>query len=287
MDNSIVLQAAATWQWALSWCASFRLRWETRQPRRTPGWPAGRRWGLHAILFAIAVIGVPLLLRGTPVAAAAALEGAGSRGLVAPIRALPAAAALIVTFLLFDLTQYAAHRILHIVPALWRIHEIHHSDPDFDVATAARFHPLEVLATTASQLAAVALFAPPVWAVLVCQLVAMSVNFVSHGNVALPRRVERVLRGALITPDLHRVHHSADPRDYSRNFGQSLAIWDRAFGTILENPAAGVDHMKTGVPGVGGEESLRLGYLLMRPFLTTGRAGEQPAERTQSAGQQG
>lgn len=272
MGKSNILQAAAIWQWGvLAGCFLFVAIWETRQPRRALAWPAGRRWSLHAILFAIALLGVPLLLRVSPIAAAASIEATGSPGFAATIRHLPGAAAVILTFLLLDLTQYVVHRILHLVPALWRIHELHHSDPDFDVATAARFHPLEVLTTTAAQLAAVALFAPPAWAVLVSQLIAMSANLISHGNVALPRPLEQLLRRALITPDLHRVHHSADPRDYSRNFGQSLAIWDRAFGTLLESPAAGPDHMRMGVPGMDGEDSLRLGYLLMRPFRGTGQ----------------
>ena len=278
-------QNAAIWQWGvLVGCFLFVAIWETRQPHRALAQPAVRRWSLHAVLFAIAILGVPLLLRVTPIAAAASMETAGNPGFVAPIRGLAAPAALILTFLLLDLTQYAVHRILHIVPALWRIHELHHSDPDFDVATAARFHPLEVLTTTAAQLAVVVLFAPPAWAVLVSQLIAMSVNLISHGNVALPRPLERLLRRALITPDLHRVHHSADPRDYSRNFGQSLAIWDRAFGTLLESPAAGLERMTTGVPGIDAENSLRLGYLLVRPFRAAERAGKQAARRAQEAG---
>jgi sterol desaturase/sphingolipid hydroxylase (fatty acid hydroxylase superfamily) len=92
---------------------------------------------------------------------------------------------------------------------------------------------------------------------------------ISHGNISLPRPLEHLMRRVLITPDLHRVHHSADPRDHSRNFGQSLTLWDRAFGTLLESPAAGLDQIKTGVPGIDGEQSLRLGYVLLRPFRGT------------------
>jgi sterol desaturase/sphingolipid hydroxylase (fatty acid hydroxylase superfamily) len=241
--------------------------WESRNPRRQLSCSTGWRWGLHGLLFGTAMVAVPVLLRATPLAAAVALESSGGKGLLITLREFTLPAALVATFLINDLTSYLLHRLIHAVPALWRVHEIHHSDPDFDVATGLRFHPIEVLAGTASQVGVVLLFGPPVWAVLAAQLIEISMNFLTHANSALPRPLEHAVRYLLITPDIHRIHHSADARDYSRNFGQSLSIWDRAFGTLLNDPAVSMERMTTGVAECRPEDCLKFKWLLMRPFM--------------------
>ena len=252
------------WAFFVVWFFLIAI-WETRSPRFTPQFPSGRRWSTHGVLYAICILITPVILRATPVAAALTWERSGWPGLLR-IREWHWIAGLSFTFLLLDVLQYFVHRMLHAVPALWRVHEVHHSDPDFDIGTAGRFHPLEVLATTAAQLGAIALFAPPAWAIFVASLLATGMNLFTHANASLPPWLESSIRLVLITPDLHRIHHSADSTDHSRNFGQALIVWDRLLGTQLDEPAAGQDRMRVGVAGREGEENLAVMHLLARPF---------------------
>jgi sterol desaturase/sphingolipid hydroxylase (fatty acid hydroxylase superfamily) len=168
--------------------------------------------------------------------------------------------------LLLDLSHYGIHRAFHAVPLLWRIHEVHHSDPDYDVSTAARFHPLEVVLARGGYLAAVVLLAPPPIAVFVSEALTVVFNFFAHANVSLPRQGGKLLGLVFITPDLHRIHHSADSADHSRNYGQTFAWWDRLFGTCLNEPNVGTERMTTGISGLRNAGSLRLGFVLKRPF---------------------
>jgi sterol desaturase/sphingolipid hydroxylase (fatty acid hydroxylase superfamily) len=133
---------------------------------------------------AVAMLGVPFALRATPFSVALGLESSTYTGLIG-LRHLAPPLVIVVTFLLLDLNHYVVHRILHAVPLLWRLHEVHHSDPDFDVATGARFHPLDGLLTTSAELAVVLVFAPPAWAVFGSFLIAVAINWFSHANAAL------------------------------------------------------------------------------------------------------
>jgi sterol desaturase/sphingolipid hydroxylase (fatty acid hydroxylase superfamily) len=271
------------WVFFVAWFLLLAI-WETRQPRRTLQYPTGRRWRTHGALFAMSILFAPTVLRITPVGAALLAEGGGWAG---PVRVnmWHWAAALPFTFVLLDALQYLVHRILHLVPALWRLHEIHHSDPDFDVGTAGRFHPLEVLVTTAFQLGAVLLFALPAWTIFVSSVVATAMNLMTHANASFPSWLESRMRLVLMTPDLHRIHHSADEADYSRNFGQALLVWDRLFGTQLDEPAAGQDRMRVGVPGREGDTNLAMMRLLARPFERR-REPNEPSGRASAAGRQ-
>jgi sterol desaturase/sphingolipid hydroxylase (fatty acid hydroxylase superfamily) len=224
---------------------------------------------VHGLLMGVTVIGVPFALRVTPSGVALGLESSSYTGLIG-LRELSPPLVLVLTFLLFDLNRYVVHRFLHAVPLLWRVHEVHHSDPDFDVGTGARFHPLEAIITTSAELAIVLAFAPPVWAVFGSFLIATAMNWFTHANAALPPPVERIVRRLLVTPDIHRIHHSADPTDYSTNYGQSLTLWDRVFGTLVGEPAVGHGRMVTGVRGCDGERNVHAGWLLIRPFQVRG-----------------
>jgi len=252
------------WAFFVVWFLLVAI-WETRTPRLTLRCSSGRRWCTHGVLFALCLLSSVVVLRVTPVASAFMWERSGWDGLMG-VRRWHWTAALAFTFVLLDILQYFVHRMLHLVPALWRVHEIHHSDPDFDVGTAGRFHPLEVVVTTASQLVAIALFAPPAWAIFCSSLMSTGMNLLTHANASLPSWLESRIRLVLITPDLHRIHHSAEESDFSRNFGQALIVWDRLFGTQLEEPVGGQDRMRVGVPGRDGEENLAVMRLLARPF---------------------
>jgi sterol desaturase/sphingolipid hydroxylase (fatty acid hydroxylase superfamily) len=181
---------------------------------------------------------------------------------VHPVLAVP------VTVVVLDLVSYAWHRANHQVPLLWRFHRVHHADDNFHVSTALRFHPGEVLLSLPIRLVAILLVGAPVLGVLAFEIVFMCANILEHGNFNLPRRLERALSAILITPPLHRWHHSREEAALNTNFGTILALWDHTLGTFetsdSDRPVA------TGLPSGKGSAS-SLGAALVAPF----RAGEE------------
>ena len=145
--------------------------------------------------------------------------------------------------------RYAAHWTEHHVPLLWRVHQVHHSDPDFDVSTGFRAHPLEFVYTQGVVLAAVAMLAPPVAAVLTVELLTCVESCFGHANVMMPAWIDRLLRAVVVTPDMHRIHHSAAAQEQYRNLGEIFPWWDRLLGTYLAHPSAG-DRIVVGLEGV-------------------------------------
>ena len=177
--------------------------------------------------------------------------------------------------MLLDLSRYWTHRAFHSVPFLWRIHEVHHSDPDYDVSTAGRFHPAEVLLEQAGYLLAIAILAPPVIAVFASELIALVLNLFAHANASLPGSLEGALRLAIITPDLHRIHHSEEVQEQQTNFGQTFTCWDRWFGTLANASATGEKERNTGIRELRNSGSLRLRFTLSEPFRR--RTRQDPA----------
>jgi sterol desaturase/sphingolipid hydroxylase (fatty acid hydroxylase superfamily) len=171
------------------------------------------------------------------------------------------------TVLLLDLAVYAQHYTLHRVGFLWRLHRAHHTDPEFDVTTGLRFHPLEsVLATGVTLVVILAVGAPPV-AVLIWQVLSGALNFVEHMNVRLPSRFDRLLRLLLVTPDMHRIHHSAAPGESRMNLANMFSFWDRLFGTYLVEPTGGHDSIVFGLADFADPKHLRVHWILAQPFL--------------------
>jgi sterol desaturase/sphingolipid hydroxylase (fatty acid hydroxylase superfamily) len=238
--------------------------WESFRPRKSLSGPADRRWGRHMLLLAVSTILVKVLVRMNPVAVAAMVANSAFGVLNKPW--LPFGARFVTTLLLLDLTRYLMHRAYHAVGFLWRIHELHHSDPEYDVSTAGRFHPLEVLIDQAGFLAVIAMLAPPVTAVFASELITLVINFFVHANASLPRKIERVLRAVIITPDLHRIHHSEEMEEQWRNLGQTFSWWDKLFGSYLDSPAAGEDGLITGVQERRNTATIELGLMLAEPF---------------------
>jgi sterol desaturase/sphingolipid hydroxylase (fatty acid hydroxylase superfamily) len=247
--------------------------WESFQPQRPLSGPAERRWGHHALLLAISAVFAKVVLRVSPVIVATTV--AGSRFGVLNRPALPFTVRCVLTVLLLDLTDYLVHRTYHAVGFLWRVHEVHHSDPDYDVSTAGRFHPLEVLMGQSAGLAVIAVFAPPAVAVFTREILTLLLNFFVHANASLPRPVERVFRAIFITPDLHRIHHSEEMEEQWRNLGQTFSFWDRIFGTYLDRAAAG-DDVVTGVKGLRNPGSLEMGFMLSEPFRPRSESQADP-----------
>lgn len=240
------------------------LACEEWAPRRPPAVNRlSRRIGNAALL----IVGTLILRAAVPVLAVGAAVWAQARGIgLFNSIALPAPVAVPASVILLDLAIYAQHRLLHAVPLLWRLHRVHHADPDFDVTTALRFHPLEIILSMGFKLVLVmALGAPPL-AVLVFEIVLNALAMFNHGNIALPARVDRVLRRVIVTPDLHRVHHSVTPSEQRHNFGFNLSLWDRLFGTLQAGPQAGHGGMMIGLPGWRARRDQRLDRLLLQPF---------------------
>jgi sterol desaturase/sphingolipid hydroxylase (fatty acid hydroxylase superfamily) len=248
--------------------------WESFQPKRPLSGPAERRWGSHAVLLLVSTLLVKVVLRVSPVVVATAV--AGSRWGILNRPWLPFAVRCAATLLLLDLTNYLVHRTYHAVGFLWRVHEVHHSDPDYDVSTAGRFHPLEVLIGQTGLLSVIALSAPPPAAVFAAELLTLLINFFVHANVSLPVPVERVLRTVIITPGLHRIHHSEEMEEQGTNLGQTFSWWDRLFGTYLDEPDSGEDRLVTGVKGLQTPASAGLGFMLSEPFRSRAQSQADP-----------
>src|SRR5918911_807481 len=138
-----------------------------------------------------------------------------------------------------DLVIYTQHVLFHAVPVLWRLHRMHHADLEFDVSTGVRFHPVEIVLSMLIKFIAVALIGAPALAVLIFEVLLNATSMFSHSNVHLPERIDRVLRWIVVTPDMHRVHHSTERRETDSNFGFNLSWWDRLFGTYRAQPEAG------------------------------------------------
>jgi sterol desaturase/sphingolipid hydroxylase (fatty acid hydroxylase superfamily) len=245
---------------------------EVLAPQRRQVIGRWRRWpgnlGLVAldtlilrILFPAAAVGMALL---------AEKRGWGLLGVVD----LPAWVEIAIAILLLDLIIYAQHVLFHAVPALWRVHRVHHADLECDVTTGLRFHPIEIVASMGIKFAAVAALGAPAVAVLIFEVVLNATAMWSHANIRLPERVDRVVRRVLVTPDMHRTHHSAVTCETHSNFGFNLAWWDRLFGTYRAQPAAGHDGMTIGVPQFRDLGELRFDRLLLQP-LRRGASGER------------
>jgi sterol desaturase/sphingolipid hydroxylase (fatty acid hydroxylase superfamily) len=179
---------------------------------------------------------------------------------------LPFLVRCVIAILALDLVRYTTHRLSHGVGPLWRVHQVHHSDPDFDISTALRVHPIEVVLTQGAYLLAVAVLAPPLVAVLIAELGSVLQSFFSHANASLPRWVDKPLRAVFVTPDMHRIHHSEVVGEQFKNLSDVFPWWDRLFGTYAEVPAAGNDGIVTGLRGFQDKKSLGIGFMLAQPF---------------------
>jgi len=241
--------------------------WEALVPRRRRTFARHVRWPHNIGLFLIDIA----VLRGVAPSATIAVALAGEvRGWgVVNALALPIWAAVPFAVALLDLAIYFQHVMFHAVPTLWRLHRVHHADLDFDVTTGTRFHPIEILISTAVKCATVAVLGAPAVAVLVFEVLLNATSMFNHANARLPDPLDRWLRWLVVTPDMHRVHHSIVYNETNSNFGFNLPWWDRLFGTYRAQPAAGHDAMTIGVDAFRTREDLRLDRLLLQPFQET------------------
>ncbi|WP_020405721.1 sterol desaturase family protein [Hahella ganghwensis] len=174
---------------------------------------------------------------------------------------------IILAFLVLDFAIYLQHRLFHRVPVLWRLHRMHHADPEIDVSTGVRFHPLEILLSMLIKIAVVIVLGAPALAVLLFEIVLNATSLFNHTNISLPAAVEKILRWVIVTPDYHRVHHSRIPEETDSNFGFNLPWWDRWLGTYRAQPLLGHLGMRIGLAEFSDQpEEMKLGQMLTQPF---------------------
>ncbi|HEX9810551.1 MAG TPA: sterol desaturase family protein [Burkholderiales bacterium] len=261
------LTANETWIRLLSFVGVLiaMALWEQLAPRRPRIAARGARWATHLLLAAINTAAVRVLLPVTAIGVAFVAEGAGW-GLFNRYP-IPYWLALIAGVVTLDFAIYLQHVMFHAVPAFWRLHRVHHADLDFDVTTGIRFHPIEILLSVLIKLAAIAALGAPAVSVLIFEVALNATSMFNHGNVSLPRPFDRWLRLLVVTPDMHRVHHSVLPHETNSNFGFNLPWWDRLLGTYRDQPEAGHDGMTIGIEGWRDEQRLeRLPGILLLPF---------------------
>jgi sterol desaturase/sphingolipid hydroxylase (fatty acid hydroxylase superfamily) len=240
------------------------MLWEFAAPRRPQHYHRAQRWPHNLLLVALDSAAVRLLV---PLGAVGAALVSGERGWgLFNLLRLPSWLEIVLAVLVLDLVIYFQHRLFHAVPWLWRLHRVHHADLEFDVTTGVRFHPLEILLSMGIKLVAVVFLGAPALAVLIFEVLLNVTSLFNHGNVRLPKWLDRRLRLLVVTPEMHRVHHSIIRREIDSNFGFNLPWWDHLFGTYCAQPAAGHLGMTIGIDAFREARELRLDRLLLQPF---------------------
>ena len=250
--------------------------WELFSPRRSLRLPRAGRWTANLGILAIDVVTLRLVF---PFAAVGLAAWAEARGLgLFALLDWPAWLEVLLALVLLDFAIWLQHVVFHAVPVLWRLHRVHHADLDYDLTTGSRFHPLEILLSMLIKAGLIIMLGPAALAVLLFEVILNGAAMFNHGNVSLPRALDRVARWFIVTPDMHRVHHSREVSETNSNFGFNLACWDRIAGTYVAQPAAGHAAMQIGLQGVDDvREADRLPGMLLMPFR--GKLGDYAVNR--------
>ena len=253
--------------------------WEIAAPRRTRAARRSVRWTSNLGVVALDTLLIRIVVPTAVVGVALQAETAhwGLLGLVS----WPLWIKIAIAVVALDLTIYLQHVVFHAIPSLWRLHRMHHADLDIDVSTGVRFHPLEMLLSLVLKMVVVAGLGAPALAVLVFEILLNATSMFSHSNVRLPDGIDRIVRWIVVTPDMHRVHHSIEAVETNSNFGFNFSLWDRMFGTYRPAPAAGHLGMTVGIEQFRDPRELWLDRMLTQPFRE-GR-GPQPFNGTPPA----
>lgn len=246
--------------------------WEFVAPRRRRTLPRGARWPHNLGLVALNTLLLRVLFPLGAVGGAIWADEAGWG--VLPWLGAPAWVAFPVTILLLDLAIYLQHLVFHRIPVLWRVHRVHHADLDLDVTSGSRFHPVEMVLSMLFKFAVVVALGAPAGAVLVFEVLLNATAMFNHANIAIPPWLDRPMRWVIVTPDMHRVHHSIRPDETNSNFGFNAPWWDRAFRTYREAPRDGQLGATLGLPDVRDPAGQRLDRMLLQPFVR-GRSAVQ------------
>jgi len=244
--------------------------WEFALPRRPLIAGRTRRWSVNWFLIILDGMMVRFLVVHllVPIAAVGAAIDASAQGWgLFNILEWPIWLELIISIVILDLVIYAQHVASHKIPIIWRVHRVHHSDRDIDVTTAIRFHPIEILLSLVLKVGVIYLLGPAVVAVIIFEVILNGSAMFNHSNIKLPLGLDRVLRWLIVTPDMHRVHHSTIVRETDSNYGFFLPWWDRLFGTYIDQPKHGHDDMDIGIAEWQDERPTKIGWSLIIPFI--------------------
>jgi sterol desaturase/sphingolipid hydroxylase (fatty acid hydroxylase superfamily) len=241
------------------------ILWEMLAPRRARVVPRLARWPSNLGLVALNTLLMRLILPTTAVAVALAVEARGI-GLLHVLN-VPSGLAFVLALVLLDLAIYLQHVLFHKLPVLWRLHRMHHADVDVDATNGLRFHPVEILLSMGIKFAVIALVGAPAAAVVVFEVLLNGLAVFNHSNVSISERIDRALRWFIVTPDMHRIHHSWYAEECNSNYGFNLTCWDRLFDSYRTQPRDGQMHMTLGLPEWREPEWLRLDKLLLQPFV--------------------
>ena len=239
---------------------------EWAMPRRRPGETLALRWFGNVAIWILDTIVVRAIF---PVGTIAWAVFCAERGWgVLHAVGAPASVGLVVTLIGLDFVNYSQHYLLHRIPVLWRLHRTHHSDAEYDFTTGLRFHPVETIFTTSLQFGAIFLLGAAPLAVFTVQIVFLAISFIEHGNLRIPAGLDRLVRLVVVTPDMHRIHHSQAAGESQSNFSNLFSWWDRLFGTYLQAPAAGHEGIVFGLPEFTERKHATLPWMLAQPFLS-------------------
>ena len=243
--------------------------WEVLAPRRQQKHGRAQRWPSNfGVLLVDALI--TRLLIPTTLAAFAATAAAQGWGLF-NVLTVPHWVAIVLSILLLDLAIYGQHVTFHAVPMFWRLHRMHHADTECDVTTGIRFHPIEIVLSVLIKMTIIAALGAPAVAVLVFEILLNATSLFNHSNVAMPQWLDALVRRLIVTPDMHRVHHSVAVEETNSNYGFNLSLWDRVFGTYRPQPKAGQLGMTIGLDAFRDGDELRLDRMLTQPFRDDAR----------------
>ena len=239
--------------------------WEIFAPRRAPKVSKLLRWSNN---LSLVFLNSFLLRLVFPAAAVGMATFAQQQGWgIFNYYALNPLLELILAIIVLDFIIYLQHVLVHAVPALWRLHRVHHADIDFDVTTGARFHPIEIFISMFIKFATIVVLGPSIVAVIIFEVLLNGMAMFNHGNVGLPKSLDKFLRFFIVTPDMHRIHHSIEDDETNSNFGFNLSLWDRIFGTYKEQPRGGQINMTIGIQQFNtAKQATWLHGLLIMPF---------------------
>ncbi|MFB3141337.1 MAG: sterol desaturase family protein [Acidobacteriota bacterium] len=252
--------------------------WEILASRRELTTGKGRRWLGNLSLVFLDTLVVRLLFPTAALGMAAMVKDLGWG--VLNVVSVPYWSAVLISIVVLDLAIYFQHVMFHALPALWRLHMVHHADLDLDVTSGSRFHPIEIVLSMFIKLGVISVLGPPLLGVLIFEVVLNALAMFNHANARIPLPLDRVLRWIIVTPDMHRVHHSVEKPEHNTNFGFNLSCWDRVLGTYKDQPAKGHEGMIIGLKSFRERSWQSLPRLLSMPFF-------KPAETSLRSGSEG
>ncbi len=243
--------------------------WEIAAPRRRLTASKPLRW-FHNLSLTILNSFVVRILFPAAATGTALVGELSSWGLFNTLR-VPSLPAGILSLILLDLTIYSQHFVFHKVAPFWRLHRMHHTDLDIDVTTGARFHTIEIVVSMVIKISVVINLGAPAWSVLLFEILLNATSMFNHSNIRIPTAIDGFLRKIIVTPDMHRVHHSVIINETNSNFGFNFPWWDRLFGTYRDQPSNGHDAMVIGLADFRNPKYLTLPWMLAIPFLGKAR----------------